>query len=58
MPPIISGISEVLRICARAADAAHDYERLRTLSDEALAARGITREDIPRATLRKLADDT
>lgn len=56
MPPIIDQIRDVLGACSRAADAAHYYERLRSLSDEALADMGLRREDIPRATLGKLSD--
>jgi len=56
MPPIVGWIWDILQACSQAADAAHYYEQLRPLSDEALADRGLTREDIPRAVLRKLSD--
>lgn len=56
MRPVIERIRDVLGACSRAAAAAHYYEQLRSLSDEALAARGLTRADIPRATLRKISE--
>jgi uncharacterized protein YjiS (DUF1127 family) len=57
-PLSLSRIAEILQILGRAADAAHHYERLRAMSDAALADRGLTREDIPRAALKKLTDDS
>ena len=57
-PRLIDRIKEALGICSRAADAAHHYEELKPLSDEALADRGPTRADLPRAALRKLTEAT
>jgi len=56
-PRLIEHIKEIFGICSRAADAAHHYEELKPLSDEALAGRGLARADLPRAALRKLAGD-
>lgn len=55
-PRLIDGIKEILGIFTRAADAAHYYEKLRPMSDEALADRGLTRADLPRAVLRRLTE--
>jgi hypothetical protein len=53
-PRLIERIKEIFGICSRAA---HHYEELKPLSDEALAGRGLARADLPRAALRKLAGD-
>jgi hypothetical protein len=45
---------EIWTICSRAQAAAHHYEVLKPLSDQELAARGLTRADLPRAAFRKL----
>ena len=53
-PSPMARIREVWAICGRAWAAAHHYETMRPLSDQALAARGLTRADLPRAAFRKL----
>ena len=37
----------------QALDAAHHYESLKSLSDQSLAAKGLRREDLPRAVFEK-----
>ena len=49
-------IKEAMGICARANEAAQLYEALRPLSQEALAAKGLKREDIPRAAFDRLTE--
>jgi hypothetical protein len=49
---------EILSICSRAQIAAHHYEQLKPLSDSDLAAKGLTRGDVPRAAFRKLTEDS
>ncbi len=51
---LMAKVLEVWAICGRAGTAAHDYETMRPLSGQALAARGLTRADLPRAAFRKL----
>lgn len=40
-------MSRLFAALGAALDAHHDYQRLRILSDRQLAARGLTREDVP-----------
>ena len=47
---------EILSILSRAQIAAHHYEQLKPLSDSDLAAKGLTRSDVPRAAFRKLTE--
>ena len=47
---------EILSICSRAQIAAHHYEQLKPRSDTDLAAKGLTRGDVPRAAFSKLTD--
>jgi hypothetical protein len=56
-PGLIGCIKEVFWIFSRAMDAAHTYEALRPMSDAALAERGLTRADLPRAVFRKLTQE-
>jgi hypothetical protein len=56
-PGLMRRILEVLRICSRASEAAHHYEQLKRLSDQALAAKGLKRADLPRAAFDKLAGE-
>ena len=53
---LFSLLGEVIAICARAQAAAHVYEELKPLSDQALAARGLTRADLARAAFMKLSE--
>jgi hypothetical protein len=55
-PSLMGRIREVLGICSRASAAAHLYEELSTLSDEALADRGLTRADLPAAAFEELTE--
>jgi uncharacterized protein YjiS (DUF1127 family) len=57
VPSLIASIWEVLHICSRATEAAHYYEELRSMSDAALADRGLTRKGLPREVFWKLTDD-
>ena len=56
-PRLIDRVLEILRICSRAAAAAHYYEQLKPLSDQALAARGLKRADLPRVAFEKLSEE-
>jgi hypothetical protein len=56
-PSLFHRILEVLHICSRATAAAHQYEQLKPLSNEALAARGLKRDDLPRAAFDKLTEE-
>ena len=56
-PGLIGRIKEILAIFSRAMDAAHTYEELKPMSDAALAERGLTRADLPRAAFRKLTQE-
>lgn len=51
----VAQLYELWAICSRAQAAAHHYEAHKPLSGQALAARGLTRADLPRAAFRKLA---
>ena len=53
-PSLMAKMREIWAICSRAQAAAHHYEALKPLSDQELAARGLTRADLPRAAFRKL----
>ena len=55
-PSLVDRIAETLAICSRAREAAHAYEELKPLSDQALAARGLKRADLPRAAFDKLTE--
>jgi len=52
----VAKLQEIWAICSRAQVAAHHYTAHKCLSDQALAARGLTRADLPRAALGKLND--
>jgi hypothetical protein len=54
MPTAVIQFQEIWAICTRAQAAAHHYEAHRSLSDQALAARGLIRTDLPRAAFREL----
>jgi hypothetical protein len=54
---LLAYIQDVLRVCSRAQAAAHHYEELRSKSDAALAERGLTRADLPRAAFDKLDEE-
>jgi hypothetical protein len=54
MPTAVIRFQEIWAICTRAQAAAHHYEAHRSLSDQALAARGLIRTDLPRAAFREL----
>lgn len=56
-PSLIERAGEILSIFRQAADAAHDYERLRSMSDAELARRGLKRSELPRAVFDKLTTD-
>jgi len=51
---VAASMAEVATICRRAFAAADTWERLRRLSDAGLAARGLARADLPRATFETL----
>lgn len=53
-PGMIERVGEILTVFRQAADAAHDYERLKRMSDAELAKRGLKRSELPRAILDKL----
>ena len=55
-PSLIERVMEVLAICSRACAAAHDYEEHKAMSDAALAEKGLTRADLPRAAFDKLTE--
>ena len=52
----VAQLQEIWAICSRAQAAAHHYTTHKCLSDQALAARGLTRADLPGAALAKLND--
>ena len=54
MPTAVIQFREIWTICSRAQAAAHYYEAHKSLSDQALAARGLIRTDLPRAAFREL----
>ena len=54
MPTAVIQFKEIWTICSRAKAAAHHYEAHKPLSDQALAARGLIRTDLPRAAFREL----
>jgi hypothetical protein len=51
---LLQHIVEAVDACARANAAAQYYEELKSMSDEALAKRGLTRADLPRAAFDRL----
>ena len=53
---LLGRVADILSVCARARAAAQHYEELKPLSDQALAMRGLTRSEVPRAAFDKLAD--
>ena len=53
---LIDRVMEVWAICSRACAAAHDYEEHKAMSDAALAEKGLTRADLPRAAFDKLTE--
>jgi hypothetical protein len=53
---LVEYIQEVLVAWARARIAARHYEELQSLSDPALAQRGLKRADLPRAAFDKLVN--
>lgn len=53
---LVGYIHEVLIAWTRARMAAQHYEGLQSLSDAALAQRGLKRADLPRAAFDKLVD--
>jgi hypothetical protein len=55
-PSLFDRVAEVLAICSRACAAAHFYEEHKALSDAALAERGLSRADLPRAAFDKLTE--
>ena len=54
MPTAVIQFREIWTICSRAQAAAHYSEAHKSLSDQALAARGLIRTDLPRAAFREL----
>lgn len=56
-PGFLARAREVLGIYDRALAAAHRFEELSRLSDEALAARGMTRTEVLRAAFKTLTDE-
>jgi hypothetical protein len=57
-PGLIERAGEVLRICRQGADAAHDYQRLKSMSDAELARRGLKRSELPRVVFDKLTQES
>jgi hypothetical protein len=57
-PGLIKRAGEIVTICLRAADAAHDYEKLKYMSDAELDKRGLKRSDLPRAVFDKLMQES
>jgi hypothetical protein len=57
-PGLIERAGEILSICRQAADAAHDYERLKSMSDAELARRGLSRSELPRVVFDKLTQES
>lgn len=54
---ILARAREVLSVCTRSQAASHHFEELNRLSDDALAARGLSRADLPRAAFRALTGE-
>jgi hypothetical protein len=54
---LLGCVLEVLRICSRAGAAAQHYEELAAKSDAALAEKGLTRADLPRAAFDRLTEE-
>jgi hypothetical protein len=57
-PSLIERAGEIIAICRQAADAAHDYERLKSMSDAELAKRGLKRSELPRVVLERLTTES
>lgn len=55
-PGLLRRIAEIMATCAQARAAAHHYEHLRSLSDYALAERGLTRADLSSTAFDRLSD--
>lgn len=53
-PSLMARLRELWAICSRAQAAAEHYETHKHLSDQELAARGLTRAGLTRAAFRKL----
>jgi len=53
-PTLMARMRDIWTIFSRAQAAAHYYEAHKPLSEEELAARGLTRADLPRSAFRKL----
>jgi hypothetical protein len=53
---LLALVKDVIDTCARAHAAAHYYEELRPMSDQALADRGLTRAGLARAAFMKLSE--
>jgi hypothetical protein len=53
-PAFVAWLRDIWAVCTRARAAAHHYETHKPLSDQELAARGLTRVGLPRAAFRKL----
>jgi hypothetical protein len=54
---LLDVLADAMAVCTRACAAAHHYEELKSLSDQALRARGLERADLPRAAFEKLCKD-
>ena len=54
---LLNLIVDALAVCRRARAAADHYEELKSLSAQALAARGLTRAELPRAAFKKLSQE-
>jgi hypothetical protein len=53
-PTLMARLRDIWAVWVRAQAAAHHYETHRPLSEQELAARGLTRGGLPRAAFRKL----
>jgi uncharacterized protein YjiS (DUF1127 family) len=54
---VLARARDVLSVCVRSQAASHQFEELNRLSDDALAARGLRRADLPRAAFRALTGE-
>ena len=57
-PSLIERAGEIVSICWQAADVAHEYEKLRSMSDAELARRGLKRSELPRVVFDRLTADS
>lgn len=53
-PGLADRVIDLIAVCSRANDAAHHYANLKRLSNQALANRGLTRIELPRAAFIRL----